>query len=82
MHNTSLHVISISYLEGADYIATTLVLTFMSGDEPGTTLDASIPILNDNLVERFTPETINVELLVGGSSQENGTVRIFDHGKV
>ena len=66
-------------LAGDDYNATTVVLTFLSGDGPGTTLNASIPIEDDNLVEGPTPETINVDLLVGGSSADNGTIGIFDN---
>ena len=51
----------------------------MPGDGPGTTLDASITIVDDSLVEGPIPETIHVELLVAGSSQDNGTVRIIDN---
>ena len=66
-------------LAGADYNATTVVLTFMSGDGPGTSLNVSIAIEDDNLVEGETPETIRVGLLVAGSSQGNGTVGIIDN---
>ena len=65
-------------LAGDDYNATTAVLTFMSGDGPGATLNVSIPILDDSLVEGPAPESFIVELLADGSS-DNGTVRIFDN---
>ena len=65
-------------LAGADYTATTVVLTFMPGDGLGTTLDASIPIVDDNLVEGPIQETISVELIAVGSS-ETGIVRITDN---
>ena len=76
--NITAHHLNFLTLAGADYTATTVVLTFMSGDGPGTTLDASIPIVDDSLVEGPIQETISVELLVGGSS-ETGTVRITDN---
>ena len=50
----------------------------MPGDGPGTTLDASIPIVDDSLVEGPIPETISVELIAVGSSQ-TGTARITDN---
>ena len=65
-------------LVGDDYTATTVVVTFMSGDGPGATLNVSIPIVDDSLVEGPVPESFIVELVVGGSS-DNGTVRIFDN---
>ena len=65
-------------LVGDDYTATTVVVTFMSGDGPGATLNVSIPIVDDSLVEGQVPESFIVELVVGGSS-DNGTVRIFDN---
>ena len=74
---TAHHLIFLS-LAGADYTATTVVLTFLSGDGPGTTLDASIPIVDDSLVEGPIQETISVELMAVGSSQ-TGTARITDN---
>ena len=76
--NITTHHHNFLSLAGADYTATTVVLTFMPGDGPGTTLDASIPILEDNLVEGPIQETISVELIAVGSS-ETGTVRITDN---
>ena len=76
--NITTHHHNFLSLAGADYTATTVVLTFMPGDGPGTTLDASIPILEDTLVEGPTQETISVQLIAVGSS-ENGTVRITDN---
>ena len=76
--NITTHHHNFLSLAGADYTATTVVLTFMPGDGPGTTLDASIPILEDTLVEGPIPETISVELIAVGSS-ETGTVRITDN---
>ena len=78
-HNITTHHHNFLPLVGDDYTATTVVLTFMPGDGPGTTLDASIPIVDDSLVEGETPETIHVELIVGGNSEDNGAVRIFDN---
>ena len=76
--NITAHHLNFLSLAGADYTATTVVLTFMPGDGPGTTLDASIPIVDDSLVEGPIPETISVELMAVGSS-ETGTVRITDN---
>ena len=50
----------------------------MPGDGPETTLDASIPIVDDSLVEGPIQETVIVELMAVGSS-ETGTVRITDN---
>ena len=77
--NITTHHHNFLSLVGADYTATTVVLTFMPGDGPGTTLDASIPIVDDSLVEGPIQETISVECLFGGSSQDTGTVRITDN---
>ena len=76
--NITAHHLNFLSLAGADYTATTVVLTFMPGDGPGTTLDASIPIVDDGLVEGPIPETISVDLMAVGSS-ETGTVRITDN---
>ena len=63
--------------EGDDYTATIAVLTFMSGDMDGETQNATIPIVDDTLVER--PEGVNVELVVGGMSADSGIFGIFDN---
>ena len=46
------------FLEGSDYSATSQVLTFGATSVRGATMDVSIPIMDDDLVEMT--ETINV----------------------
>ena len=66
-------------LAGDDYIATSVVLTFMSGDLEGETQNVNIPIVDDNLVER--PEVFDVQLLVPGTTPpaDTGSIAIFDN---
>ena len=66
----------ISTLEGNDYTPTTVVLTFIAGDGPGTTLNFSIPIVDDSLVEER--ENFNVELSSGEFS-DTATFQITDN---
>ena len=65
-------------LAGADYTATTFVLTFLSGSVEGATQNVNIPINNDNLVE--TPEVFDVQLLVPGTTPpaDTGSIAILD----
>ena len=70
-------------LAGADYTATTFVLTFLSGSVEGATQNVNIPINNDNLVEN-TQEAFDVQLLVPGTTPPAGTGSIAiidDDGK-
>ena len=66
-------------LAGDDYIATTVVLTFMSGDMEGETRNVNIPIVDDILVENT--EVFDVELLVPGTAPPaaTATIAIFDN---
>ena len=74
-YDTSLNSLT---LEGDDYTATSVVLTFMSGDMDGARQSVNIPIINDNLVER--PEVFDVRLLVPGTTTPTltGTIVIID----
>ena len=65
-------------LAGADYTATTFVLTFLSGDMEGASQNVNIPINNDNLVERT--EVFDVQLLVPGTTPpaDTGSIAIID----
>ena len=75
---TTCHLNSLT-LAGADYTATTFVLTFLSGSVEGATQNVNIPINDDNLVERT--EVFDVQLLVPGTTPpaETATIAIFDN---
>ena len=64
-------------LEGDDYVATTIALTFTSGAMEGATQSINISLVDDNLVERT--EGLNVELVVGGMSADSDSFGIFDN---
>ena len=77
--NITTHHLNFLPLAGDDYIATTVVLTFMSGDMEGETRNVNIPIVDDILVENT--EVFDVELLVPGTAPPaaTATIAIFDN---
>ncbi len=82
-HNT------VSVLAGADYTATTAILTFESGATDGSTRTANVPIIDDGVVEGN--ETLNIRIfelsvttdnVIISATAGNGIITIInDDGK-